>query len=61
MIPSYLFNDFELKPIVLIDVPFCDEKEKVSEQLQKTLQAFIEEKYDFRIVWKQRKSDSFSL
>ena len=23
MIPSYLFNDFELKHIVLIDVPFC--------------------------------------
>ena len=29
MIPSYLFNDFEPKSIVLIDDPFCNEKESV--------------------------------
>ena len=32
MISSYLFNDFESKPIVLIDVPFCNKNEKVSKQ-----------------------------
>ena len=31
MTPSYLFNDSESKPSVLIDVPFCNENEKVSE------------------------------
>ena len=30
MIPNYLLNDFESKPIVLTDVPFCNENEKVS-------------------------------
>ena len=35
MTPNYLFNDFESKPIVLIEVPFCNENEKVSEQLLK--------------------------
>ena len=33
IIPGFFFNDFELKPIVLIDVPFCNENKKVSKQL----------------------------
>ena len=33
MKPNYLFNDFEPKPIVLIDVSFCNENEKISKQL----------------------------
>ena len=27
MIPNYLFNDFESKPIVLIDISFCNKNE----------------------------------
>ena len=30
MIPYYLFNGFESKSIVLIDIPFCNENEKTS-------------------------------
>ena len=37
MIPNYLFNDSESKPIVLIDIPFYNENEKVSKQLLKKL------------------------
>ena len=37
--------------MVLIDVPFCNENEKVS----KKLKAFTKEKYDFRIVSKTKK------
>ena len=55
MIPTYLFNDFESKPIVLIDVPFCYENEKVSKQLLKKLKVLTKDKYDFRIVWKAKK------
>ena len=55
MIPNYLFNDFESKPIVLLDIPFCNENEKVSKQLLKKLKVFIKEKYDFRIVLKTKK------
>ena len=55
MIPNYLFNDFESKPIVLIDMPICNENERVSELLLKKLKAFIKEKYDFRIVLKTKK------
>ena len=55
MIPNYLFNDFESKPIVLMDIPFCNENEKVSKQLLKKLKVFTKEKYDFRIVWKTKK------
>ena len=40
MVPSYLFNDFESKPIVLIVALFCNEDEKVSKQLLKNLKAF---------------------
>ena len=50
MIPIYLFNDFESKPIVLIDISFCNENERVSKQLLKKLRVFFKEKYDFRIV-----------
>ena len=50
MIPNYLFNDVESKPIVLIDIPFCNENEKVSKQLLQKLKVFTKEKYDFRIV-----------
>ena len=42
----YLFRDFESKPIVLIDVPLWNEKEKVSKQLFNKLKVFIKEKYD---------------
>ena len=55
MIPNYLFNDFESKPIVLIDIPFCNENERVSKQPLKKLKVFNKEKYDFRIVWKTKK------
>ena len=48
MIPIYLFNDFESKPIVLIDISF--ESERASKQLLKKLRVFFKEKYDFRIV-----------
>ena len=44
MITNFLFNDFESKPIVLIDVPFCNENEKVS----KTFEGFHQ-----RSVWFQ--------
>ena len=30
MTPSYLFNDFESKRTVLIDIPFCSKSERVS-------------------------------
>ena len=50
MIPNYLFNHFESKSIVLIDIPFCNENERVSKQLLKKLKVFTKEKYDFRIV-----------
>ena len=33
MIPNYLFKNLESKPIVLIDVPFCNKNERVSKQL----------------------------
>ena len=55
MIPNYFFNDFESKPIVLIDIPFCNENERASKQLLKKLKVFTKEKYDFRIVWKTKK------
>ena len=40
MIPNYLFNHLESKPIVLIDIPFCNENERVSKQLLKKLKVF---------------------
>ena len=58
-IPNYLFNDFESKPIVLIDIPFCNENERVSKQLLKKLKVFTKEKYDFRIAWKTKKVRQF--
>ena len=61
VIPSYLFNDFELKLMVLINVSFCNENEKVSKQLLKKLKAFTKQMYDYRIIWKTKKSGSFSL
>ena len=57
----YLFRDFESKSIVLIDVPLWNEKGKVSKQLFNKLKVFIKEKFDCRILWKQKMSDSFSL
>ena len=59
MIPNYLFNDSESKPIVLIDIPFCNENERVSKQLLKKLKVFTKEKYDFRIVSKTKKAFPF--
>ena len=55
MISNYLFNDFESKPIVLIDIPFLKENERISKQLLKKFKVFTKEKYDFRIVWKTKK------
>ena len=52
--PVNLFNDFESKPIVLIDVPFCNENEKVSKQLLKKLKTFTKQMYDFKIIWKNK-------
>ena len=49
LILSYLFNYFELKPTVLIEVLFCKENEKVTKQLLKKLNAFNKEKNDFKI------------
>ena len=40
IIPKYLCNDFESKPIVLINVPFCNKNGKISNQLLKTLNVF---------------------
>ena len=55
MIPSYLFNDFESKPVVLSDVPFWNEIKKGSKQLLKKLKAFTKGKCNFRIVWRTKK------
>ena len=44
------------KPIILIDIPFCNQKEKISRWLLKKLKAFTKEKFDFKIVWKTKKS-----
>lgn len=52
MIARYLLKNFECKPTVLIDVLFYNKSEKVSKELLKKLNAFTEEKFDFRIVWK---------
>ena len=56
MTPNYLFNDFESKPIVLLEITFCNENERVSKQLLKKLNVFTKEKYDFRIAWKIKKA-----
>ena len=50
MTPSYLFNDFESKPVALIDIPFYNKNERVSKQLLKKLKVFTKQNYDFRIV-----------
>ena len=55
MMPNYLFNNFESKPVVLIHIRFCNKNERVSKQLLKKLKVFTKEKYDFRIVWKTKK------
>ena len=39
-IPNYLSNHFELKPILLINLLFCNKKEKVPKQLLKELKTF---------------------
>ena len=52
MIPKYLFNDIESKPVLLIDIPFCNESERVSKQLLKKFTVFTKEKDNFRIVCK---------
>ena len=39
----------------MIDVPFSNENEKVSKQLQKKLKAFTKEQYDFKTIWKTKK------
>ena len=44
------------KPIILIDMPFCNQKEKISRWLLKKLKTFTKEKFDFKIVWKTKKS-----
>ena len=55
MIPSYLINNFKSKPIVLIDVPFCNGTEKVPKELLKKLKAFTKEKLILELIGKQRK------
>ena len=55
MIPKYLFNDIESKPILLIDIPFCNESERVSKQLLKKFRVFTKEKDNFRIVCKSKR------
>ena len=55
MIHNYLFNYTESKSIVLIDIPFCNENERITKQLLKKLKVFTKEKFDFRIVWKTKK------
>ena len=60
MIPNYLLNDFESKPIILIDIPFCNENEIVS-KLFKKLKFFSKEKFDFRIVWKTKNQTAFPI
>ena len=60
MIPSYLFNDFESKRIVLIDAPFCNENEKVPKQLLRKLKDF-QKNMILELFKTQRKSDSFSI
>ena len=61
MIPNYLFNDFESKLIILIDIPFCNENKKVSKQLLKKLKVFTKKNVILELFGKQRESDSFSL
>ena len=55
MIHNYLFNDIESKSIVLIDISFCNENERITKQLLKKSKVFTKEKFDFRIVWKTKK------
>ena len=40
IMPKYLCNDLESKPIILINVPFCNKNGKVSNKLLKTLKVF---------------------
>ena len=61
MIPNYLFNDFESKLIILIDIPFCNENKKVSKQLLRKLKVFTKKSMILELFGKQRESDSFSL
>ena len=61
MISSFLFDNFESKPIVLIDVPFCNKNEKVSKQLFEKLKTSTKVKYDFTTVWKTKKVRLLSL
>ena len=51
MITNYLFTEFESKPIVSTDIPFCNENKTLSKQLLTKLKVFNKENYDFRIVW----------
>ena len=55
MISSFLFNSLESKPIVLIDIPFCNKNEKVSKQLLEKLKTSNKVRYDFTTVWKTKK------
>ena len=43
MIPNYLLNDFESKPIALIDVPFCNENESI-QATDKEIEGFHQRK-----------------
>ena len=55
VIRNYLFNNFDSKSIVSIDVPFCNENDKVSKQLLNKFNVFTKEKYYFRTVWKRKR------
>ena len=44
MIPSYSFKYFESKPIVLIEIPLCNENEKSIQTSLKEIECFHQRK-----------------
>ena len=57
IISSYLFKDFEWKPLV----PFCNEDVKVSQQALKELKTFTKKTINLELFVKQSNSCSFLL
>ena len=55
MIPSYLLNDFESKPLALIDVLFSNENEKAFKSLLKKLKT-LKKNMILKLFGKQRKT-----
>ena len=56
IIPPFLFE--ELKPVILIELPFCDMNEVASKQFIKKLINFTNDEYCVRIKWLTRKTKS---